>query len=415
LRIQTIRRLFGVYLLFLLAITSRFAWTFAKDKDNWKIGDWLINYDGGFVRRGLPGEAILCLVGFGYGQAAWAVAVLQISLYVFVFAAVYLLLRDVRWSFPMLALLLSPATLAFQVLSSSGGLRKEIILFGAMSLLILLARNRAGPASENFLCSHPVFASLLVTVLAQVCVLSHESLVLYLPYLFAVVVIAMHNWRTSIYVCIVPTLLAFVSAFMAAKHHGSLQIAEAVCKSVGGTSLEASQGICSGAIAYLPRNVTYVASEVRRYFVRYDYPLLYGPRVILSLMPAAYLLVLLLRKTETRRHAKIVTAAFGVAFFCSLLLFYIAIDWGRWIYIHAMCLLLLLLFVDRRPSDQPVTWPPAEMSRFRAGLGYVLLAIYSTCWTLTSVGFNPQRFGYIDLYRYQLRSHFFRGSSGPVE
>lgn len=397
---QSIRRGVGMYLLSLFIATCCFIWFNARVRHGYAIGDWLINYSGGFVRRGLTGEVLLALAKATHIQLPWVVASLQVVLYGFIFLTVYLLLREIRWSWAILALLLSPATLAFQVLGPTAGSRKEIMLFALLALLICLARRRSGPASDNWLSDHPLSSSLLLIGTTQICILSHEGISLYLPYHFAVVLIAIPQWRRYIKVCIAPVILACVSFVAVAMHPGSWKIAEAVCWSVGGTVFAKDQGICGGAIFYFTHDLAYTINEVRETFFRYDYPLLYGPRIILSLAPAAYLVFHLMRKAATRRNATIVLVSFVIALCNSLLLYYVVTDWGRWTYIHAMCLLLLLLLIDRKSSDRAMGLPAPGMSRTRIGLAWVVLAIYSTCWTLPLVGIYPARYGYVDLYRY---------------
>jgi hypothetical protein len=333
-------------------------------------------------------------------QLPWVVASLQVALYGFIFLTVYLLLREVRWSWAILAFLLSPATLAFQVLGPTAGSRKEILLFAFLALLICLARRRSGPGSDNWLSDHPLSSSLLLIGITQICILSHEGVSLYLPYHFAVVIIAIPRWRRCIKVCIAPVILVCASFVAVAMHPGTWQIAEAVCKSVGGTVLAKDQGICGGAIFYFTHSLAFTINEVKVTFVHYDYPLLYGPRIILSLAPAAYLLFHLMKDSVTRRGAKVLVVAFAIAFLNSLILFYVVTDWGRWIYIHAMCLLLMLLFIDRKSAGQSAIWPPRGLSRLRIGVSWLALAVYSTCWTLPLVGIYPARYGYRDLYRY---------------
>jgi hypothetical protein len=55
-----------VYVLFLIDVALQF-YTQTQDinlKEGWNITEWLINYRGGFVRRGLPGEIILRLYNY---------------------------------------------------------------------------------------------------------------------------------------------------------------------------------------------------------------------------------------------------------------------------------------------------------------------------------------------------------------
>jgi hypothetical protein len=54
------RCLFAILLV--LAIAKHFIHSFGEGHDSWSISEWLVNYGGGFVRRGLPGELIYQLV-----------------------------------------------------------------------------------------------------------------------------------------------------------------------------------------------------------------------------------------------------------------------------------------------------------------------------------------------------------------
>ena len=83
-------------------------------------------------------------------------------------------------------------------------------------------------------------------------------------------------------------------------------------------------------------------------------------------------------------------------------LFVVARDWGRWLELHATCLLLLFLLLERLDSQTDVSGnalaDPAGLTLTPPGL--LALALYATCWTLPAVGIFPGRFGYIDLARY---------------
>ena len=62
--------------------------------DPWIVGDWLINYAGGFVRRGLPGETIRLLwKATGVAPPAWVLC-LQLVLYAVFFLSAFRLLRS---------------------------------------------------------------------------------------------------------------------------------------------------------------------------------------------------------------------------------------------------------------------------------------------------------------------------------
>ena len=128
-------RLFAVYLLFVAAYSIRTGLEQARSQDSWVIGDWLINYSGGFVRRGLTGEVALLLHRVSGVPLEWVIFLFQASVFLIFLGCVYRLTKGIRWSYWMVVVLLSPATLAFTVLDQIG-FRKEFLLLAALGLTI---------------------------------------------------------------------------------------------------------------------------------------------------------------------------------------------------------------------------------------------------------------------------------------
>lgn len=107
----------------------RLGTTYMTGPNSWQLGDWLIGYQGGFVRRGLLGA--LADVGdewsgmgakwliFGMQFVAWGVLVS--------FAALLVFRARLPWVHRSL-MLVSPAFLPFAVNERAGGFRKEIVL-----------------------------------------------------------------------------------------------------------------------------------------------------------------------------------------------------------------------------------------------------------------------------------------------
>ena len=136
------RRLFGAAFVLLLAggVAGRLA-RYASDlrageAGSFLTGDWLINYAGGFVRRGLFGEIALRVGDLLHVSPVW------IAFFVPAAAMLWLVAVVVRWFYQTdrdpgwLLLLLSPTFLMFWVLTGKGILRKEVLAFAALALLI---------------------------------------------------------------------------------------------------------------------------------------------------------------------------------------------------------------------------------------------------------------------------------------
>ena len=324
-------------------------------RSDWAIADWLINYSGGFVRRGLTGSLALLASRAGISPPV-AILGLQLALYAVMLATVWHLLRPVRWTVPLLALVFSPATLQFPLMDPSFAFRKEILFFALLSCLLLLLTRRRRPAL-------PVI--ILLTIGCSLCVLSHEALLVFFPYLLAALCLALPSLKQAIAWFALPALVSAMF-FVAVSHHpGTVAISQAVCSSLGsslqttpssptpdrGASvlLHTGPGLCGGAIAYLSRPPSYARSEVQRVAQTEHYNRVMPTLITLALLP----ILLQLHSTwraGKHREVQIITFSLCVSSAASVSLFIYGTDWTRWIYIHAFSLMLLLLFVASQYS-----------------------------------------------------------------
>jgi len=106
----------------------------------------------------------------------------------------------------------------------------------------------------------------------------------------------------------------------------------------------------------------------------------------------------------------------SVSFAGTALLFYVGMDWGRWVHMQAMCLMLLAIMLDRKAAVRDASIKPSTRRslRFRATAALALF-LYATTWTLPGVGSGGETPGYAyfvcKLYREAV--HSFRISFGP--
>ena len=414
---QRLRRLLAVYLLAVAFVTIVYATLNARAMHPWIDGEWLINYSAGLVRRGLLGEVLLLLSRGLHVPLFLLALVLQVAVYATLYVGVYRLSRGIRWSVLLIAAMVSPATLAFTVLDPPSSVRKEALLFSVLAivLLALLAARQRRPTARAGEGVLPV--AILLAVAAPVLVLTHEALLCYLPYLFAAPFLLVRSRRTALRMVVAPAVLALLATVLVVTHPGDRAQAMGICDSVGrsiGAQLTVTDlgGPCGGAIAYLGKDRDTARRDTMRTASVYSYRTRYPLPMLLSLAPAALLLARRLRRglPEDRRATRTLVVCTAMALLASTPLFLVAMDWGRWTHLHATCLMLLLLAVER---PQPGT-PMAEATVMRAGLALapdtgrrlaagLALLLYATAWTLPAVGLFPGRFGYVDLFRYVTR------------
>ncbi len=176
--------------LFFLALLLATWFTFVLDvhaQMAWLISDWLINYQGGFVRRGLPGEAVYTVAHLlNLSPIGLAVALLLCLATAFLCATCYLAVHG-RPNLWLAALILSPATFTFHLQHPLLGLRKEIIFLAGLALFLALVRKNRLSAPKT---------ALYLSAVAALTVFSHEALGCYIPYLFAAVVVSGYTIST---------------------------------------------------------------------------------------------------------------------------------------------------------------------------------------------------------------------------
>jgi len=394
------RRLFALYLAFIACVTVLYGIVNVRIRSGWAIGEWLINYRAGFVRRGLTGEIALPVADTLRLPPVYVVLLMQLFFYAVAFFCVWRLVANTNWDLWVVAILVSPATLAFHVLDPTSGFRKEDILFAGLGTLLVVLLRR--PLRD-------VWLTVSLSLFGVFCALSHEPLVLFTPYLFAALAIGFHSVPRAIKVGILPIMLTVAAAALAARHPGTPQMAVRICSSLGYSDPASLPGLCNGAIAYLGRDSGFARHEVALYIQLFHYYRLYAVLVVLAGLPVAMAWRALWPCAGLRRDLLTLAAMALASIAASTPLFIYAGDWGRWIYIHLFCIFLLLLFIDHRRQSDPATagpppgLPPSLPKRLAVAL---LLIAYATCWDLPHIGTFRPRFGYFGLarYLYQYRS-----------
>jgi hypothetical protein len=355
------------------------------------IADWLINYSQGFVRRGFIGEIILLAAHLMHVPPPWMVVVVQMAIYVAFLSGVYKLAAPLRRYALWYWIMFSPAALAFMILAPMNTVRKETLAAALLTATIFILKRR--PSA--------VALSLIITAFFAAMVLSHDALFCCFPFFFAAVAVSTKDLKYAAKVMVLPFVLALLLMNLVRLHPGSEAIAAGVCRSVGGrwTGVDDTRDLCAGAIGHLGWTIAKTRHEEVR---NLQYWPLYAVLAVLSLAPYVVALTTLYRRDGLRFEVKVIAWTTALCALASAPLFYLSIDWGRWIQMQVVCLLVLILFAAQRAKGfQPNTQiQPVGEGRWWRGPLLVGLFLYSTCWTLPVLGMQSVRFGYFDLPMY---------------
>ncbi|WP_235438960.1 hypothetical protein [Candidatus Rhodobacter oscarellae] len=308
------------------------------------IGDLLVNYHGGFTRRGLFGELAVWLSD-GLGGAplhwAWAMAAIASGL------LTWLGIRVLR-AFPnevgYLPFILSPVCLLFVAYDSSAIFRKEMFGYLLLALVLNAALARSERAAAVWLAAALVFAAPVL--------LAHEAVIFMAPaYAMAGWLVARawpqrRVWVLGWGVCLVIVALVVLAAIVTAPVPNVAEICAA-------TRLRS----CGGPFSALELTTWQgVEMVVRR---RTELGLVYfGAFFALALAP---LFGLRIGSAAPRLHLWVI----GFAVLGVLPMFALGYDYGRWVQMTVLPLTLLAAVAVRLGVARLVSpWPPLAICLF---------------------------------------------------
>jgi hypothetical protein len=320
------------------------------------------------------------------------VLAMQLAAYLGLFYVVWELVTRSSWGLWISALIISPATLAFQVLNTEGGYRKEILLLAALGLLILLLLRQKQPSD--------VWLTICLSIGGIVTALSHEGLVFFAPYVLAALAIGLNSVPRALRISLLPAIFTLGAFVLAIHHPGNMQMASRICASLGYTATGVWPPPCRGAIAALAGDQATARAGLLIDMKTYHYATLYAVTGGLALIPIPFGVIALRKYPGAKRDLSILAFAAFASIAASSALFIYADDWGRWIYCHLVSIFLLLLFVDIKRHVKAAVNAPETGSRrppFRRVVVIVMLLLYATCWDLPAYGHWTLRFGYVQI------------------
>ena len=365
-------RAIAAYLLVTLGITAYLGWQNMAARDPWVIGDWLINYAGGFVRRGLMGELLLLAGDAGHIRTESLAYAVQLLAYAAYMGFSYLLIRKTDGA-SYLLLIFSPFIFYFQINDPILGLRKECLLFA------LLAANCWSVLYQSQRGNYRVlYASLL---LYPALILSHEMLAVYLPLLLlaqktAIVRSTGHMTATASLVAINVAAFALAAAF-----RGDIGQMQAICGSLQDFCPDdrSAENIANlGAIGALATDSAFATGLVIDKRLHSLVGLWHYLQSTLLIGVAFIPIRARLRMLIADKFCLLLLAS-SVAGTC--LLMTVAIDWGRFITIIAIALFLLSFCFDPDRTARASPAAAATAGSVTVSLRYALIcAVYFVSW-----------------------------------
>lgn len=359
-RIFSIVSISGLAILLMIFNLSCYVGDATSSLETYRIGDWLINYQAGFVRRGLIGEIIFRISSIGL-SITWITLVIQSITYLalgyFTLRLYFLQKRSSAW----LLFLFSPVFIfLFPFYDPSGWYRKELLVFLAFVMQLFGLRQ-----------SHIRYTYLWISIILYfVAVFSHEmaslSLVFFLYPLYEASKRSERDLRLLRLLMGAYSLIAIAGLTFAIFYAGGQDASEGICRSLMLRGID--PGMCGGAIQYLSVDMRHGFREVMDKIHSRHYLLIYCLLFFLSAVP------IILSNWWKRRLVLLILGCVSLA-----PLYLVGMDWGRWIAIFFSFIYLYLFFESsiEKIEIKSVSW--------------ALLISYILFWSVPHIQGKPIR------------------------
>ena len=360
-------------IVFLILLYQAFIIILNSDSPHpWLAGDWLINYQGGLVRRGLIGEIAFQISRLSGIDIVILIVLFQTFLYLVFFINSYRLSAKSPFSALSAVLICSPAFILFPVLDPVGAFRKEILLFALLSTLSIHLTTNKAKASKWLL----VFIGVTTVFIA----LSHEMLTVFFPYIIAAFIIYDGGFSSRAKkgtIAIVPAIATIILIMIFSR--GDKQTVTEICNSLIATLPTECihPGTVHGAISFLGENFisahNFVVESLNTNTI-----FAYIITAVLAFTPLVLIYFSKFSSTiQENTNLKFWLALYVLSAIAgSLPLFWVVADYGRLIYIHVTCLSLLMLMGIQEQDDKPLRLNSRQISI------WTLVFLYSISWRL---------------------------------
>ena len=304
------------------------------------------NYQGGFVRRGLPGEFFFQMYELFNMHPGWMIFIFVCILYFLFYLFFFHLVKKIKLDKFFTFAIFSPIAFYFPVLNNKATGHKEIIFLCFFSIFCFFL-----PKMKKL---HANYLMILITLFVG---LSHEGLIFYSMYLI-IPFLLIFNFKSfkEILFNLTPLLsiiliLFFLIYYFKGTDQHVIDICDSVknyvnseCKNSGQIALIASsfeQALAWKKVAGIYEG-THGVPLYPKYFI------IYGTGFVLGFLPLA----ILYGKSKLIKFPINLLKVHPLVFlFFPLLttapIYYIAFDWGRYLYISYMSSLIILIFCLR--------------------------------------------------------------------
>lgn len=391
------KKFFLFYLLFLFIFGLIFLYDKHNVGNNWTMSEWLINYQGGFTRRGLLGDIAFNLAIFFNLKIRFVIFLLQATSYLLFLIVIYNFLKDIKINFLSKLAIYTPIFLLFPLAEIESLVRKETLIF----ILFIFFLNLASKKFERKYCNFYIFFIFPISFLIW------EPIIFLFPIIFFILYLKNYQknvLKTFLKICFIslPSIIIFFFTILTQLseigHHKMCQSLMINFKENCGMSLSMLKSKSS-----IIQQFTDVMPLYKiEYFIRYFFILFIG-----------FLPLLILSYNSNFTNTKIKIINYFKSFFSVLILllclvpifFAAMLDWGRVTNIVYTISVLLYFFLLKNKyifTVQSKIYSSINNFLNNKNYYYFIFFLYCFCWNIKTL--FSEKIGSFPIYRILTKS-----------
>ena len=310
---------FKIYLILVTSLAIFFLSKKFNVGNDSTISEWLINYQGGFTRRGLLGEIFLWLSVLFKVEIRFVIFIFQSILYLSFIILFYFFTKKVKKNYLTVLSIFSPLLIVYHIAEIEVLARKELILFVHFLVLLLFKKK-----------NHQIY---YLAISTPIVLLIWEPVVFFSIFYFIVILFDLEKKDYKlIYILLILLIPSIYIILRITFNEYTNEDLNRLCENL----LRLVNEKCYMSLGYLPTNIEFqfngVISQLKithvfRYFVALIIGFLPITIILLNSVKNNYLEKNFLNKNK-------LINLFLISSFPIIILFMMGQDWGRWCNIY---------------------------------------------------------------------------------
>ena len=337
-QVKNFKNIFLIYLLFLCFTAIYYLFLKHTGGSDSTISEWLVNYYGGFTRRGLSGYIFAEIAIFFDISIRFVIFVFQSFFYLTFLILIYYFFRDIETNFLLYLCLFCPLFMTYHVAELEVLARKEILVFINFLFFLFLSLN------ENLKKYSNVYLFISIPIL----LLIWEPVIFFLPF-YIFILINNTNYK-NFKILILSIFFIFSSSLIVIYflliNQYDIKSEILMCSSLE----EIFDERCYMSLLYLDTSIEENFDSLFK-DIKIQHILRYSLVYLIGFFPIIYLARNLKKKINFKIDIFNNISLFSFIIICSIfvpVLYAMGLDWGRWVNIHYFFILCSIYFLIKK-------------------------------------------------------------------